>query len=49
MIEIIVNGETRQVTEGTTLDDLVEGRAVLWDITHEIATGHMGYELPVVG
>jgi hypothetical protein len=35
-------------SEIPTLDDLVEGRAVLWDITHEIATGHMGYELPVV-
>jgi hypothetical protein len=31
-----------------TLDDLVEGRAVLWDITHEIASGHLGYELPLV-
>jgi 2,3-bisphosphoglycerate-independent phosphoglycerate mutase len=31
-----------------TLDDLIEGRAVLWDITHEIASGHLGYELPVV-
>jgi 2,3-bisphosphoglycerate-independent phosphoglycerate mutase len=31
-----------------TLDDLLEGRAVLWDITHEIASGHLGYELPVV-
>jgi hypothetical protein len=31
-----------------TLDDLIQGRAVLWDITHEIASGHLGYELPVV-
>ena len=31
-----------------TLDDLIEGRAVLWDITHEIASGHLGYELPVI-
>ena len=31
-----------------TLEDLIEGRAVLWDITHEIASGHLGYQLPVV-
>jgi hypothetical protein len=31
-----------------SLDDLVAGRAVLWDITHEIASRHLGYELPVV-
>jgi hypothetical protein len=31
-----------------TLDDLIKGRAVLWDITHEIASGHLGYELPEV-
>jgi 2,3-bisphosphoglycerate-independent phosphoglycerate mutase len=31
-----------------TLADLVEGRALLWDITHEIATGHLGYDLPLV-
>jgi hypothetical protein len=31
-----------------TLEDLIEGRAVLWDITHELASGHLGYELPVV-
>jgi 2,3-bisphosphoglycerate-independent phosphoglycerate mutase len=31
-----------------SLEDLVEGRAVLWDITHEVATGHLGYELPLV-
>jgi hypothetical protein len=31
-----------------TLDDLVEGRALLWDITHEIVTLHLGYDLPVV-
>jgi hypothetical protein len=30
------------------LDDLREGRAVLWDITHEIASEHLGYELPTV-
>jgi hypothetical protein len=31
-----------------TLVDLREGRAVLWDITHEIATRHLNYELPVI-
>jgi len=31
-----------------TLDDLAQGRAVLWDITHEVATGHLGYALPIV-
>jgi 2,3-bisphosphoglycerate-independent phosphoglycerate mutase len=31
-----------------TLTDLVEGRAVLWDITHEIASSYLGYELPQV-
>jgi 2,3-bisphosphoglycerate-independent phosphoglycerate mutase len=31
-----------------TLANLRAGRAVLWDITHEIATSHMGYELPLV-
>ncbi len=31
-----------------TLQDLLEGRAVLWDITHEVATGHLGFELPLV-
>jgi 2,3-bisphosphoglycerate-independent phosphoglycerate mutase len=31
-----------------TLEDLVAGRAVLWDITHEVATGHLGYRLPLV-
>jgi hypothetical protein len=30
------------------LDDLVAGKAVLWDITHEIANRHMDYELPLV-
>jgi hypothetical protein len=30
------------------LDDLAAGRAVLWDITHEIASGHLGYDLPLV-
>lgn len=31
-----------------TLEDLAQGRAVLWDITHEIASTHMGYDLPRV-
>jgi len=31
-----------------TLADLVAGRAVLWDITHEIATSHLDYDLPLV-
>jgi 2,3-bisphosphoglycerate-independent phosphoglycerate mutase len=31
-----------------SLDDLLAGKAVLWDITHEVATRHLGYELPVV-
>jgi 2,3-bisphosphoglycerate-independent phosphoglycerate mutase len=31
-----------------TLDDLAAGRAVLWDITHEIARQHLGYDLPLV-
>ncbi len=31
-----------------TLADLTEGRAVLWDFTHEIASRHLGYELAVV-
>jgi hypothetical protein len=30
------------------LEDLAEGRAVLWDFTHEIASRHLGYKLPVV-
>jgi hypothetical protein len=30
------------------LADLLEGRAVLWDITHEIATRHLDYDLPLV-
>ena len=30
------------------LDDLADGRAVLWDFTHEIASRHLGYELSVV-
>jgi len=30
------------------LEDLAEGRAVLWDFTHEIASRHLGYELAVV-
>jgi 2,3-bisphosphoglycerate-independent phosphoglycerate mutase len=31
-----------------TLADLREGRAVLWDITHEIASSYLGYELTTV-
>jgi 2,3-bisphosphoglycerate-independent phosphoglycerate mutase len=31
-----------------TLDDLRQGRAVLWDITHEIASSYLSYELPLV-
>lgn len=31
-----------------TLEDLAQGRAVLWDITHEIASAHMGYEVPLL-
>ena len=31
-----------------TLQDLQEGHAVLWDITHEIATGHLDFDLPLV-
>ena len=31
-----------------TLDDLLHGRAVLWDLTHEIANAHMGYALPQI-
>jgi 2,3-bisphosphoglycerate-independent phosphoglycerate mutase len=31
-----------------TLSDLAEGRAVLWDITHEIAADRLGYALPHV-
>ncbi len=31
-----------------TLADLLAGRAVLWDITHEIATAHLGYDLPLI-
>jgi len=31
-----------------TLSDLLEGQAVLWDITHEIASGHLSYDLPLV-
>jgi hypothetical protein len=30
------------------MSDLLEGRAVLWDITHEIASGHLSYDLPLV-
>jgi hypothetical protein len=31
-----------------TLSDLLAGQAVLWDITHEIATRHLDYDLPLV-
>lgn len=31
-----------------SLSDLVEGRAVLWDITHEISSHYMSYDLPLV-
>ena len=31
-----------------TLSDLIEGRAVMWDITHEIVVNHLEYELPLV-
>lgn len=31
-----------------TLADLQEGRAVLWDITHEAASTFLGYDLPLV-
>jgi len=31
-----------------TLADLAEGQALLWDITHEVASGYLGYELPLV-
>lgn len=31
-----------------TLADLRAGRAVLWDITHEVATEHLGFDLPLV-
>ncbi len=34
--------------EMPTLEDLAQGRAALWDITHEIASTHLGYELPLV-
>lgn len=30
------------------LDDLRAGRAVLWDLTHEVAVGHLQYDLPLV-
>jgi hypothetical protein len=30
------------------LADLLAGRAVLWDITHEVASGHLNYDLPLV-
>lgn len=30
------------------LDDLWAGRAVLWDITHEVAAQHLDYDLPIV-
>jgi hypothetical protein len=31
-----------------TMTDLREGRALLWDITHEIASSHLSYDLPLV-
>ena len=31
-----------------TLADLLAGRAVLWDITHEVASSYLGYDLPLV-
>jgi hypothetical protein len=31
-----------------TLGDLAEGKALLWDITHEVASGHLGYGLPLL-
>jgi hypothetical protein len=31
-----------------TLEDLSEGRAVLWDITHEIAQQYLDYDIPLV-
>ncbi len=31
-----------------TLEDLRQGRAVLWDITHEIASSYLSYDLPFV-
>jgi len=31
-----------------SLADLADGRAVLWDLTHEIASRYLGYELAVV-
>jgi 2,3-bisphosphoglycerate-independent phosphoglycerate mutase len=31
-----------------TLEDLLAGRAVMWDITHEVVTGYLGFELPLV-
>ena len=30
------------------LDDLRAGRAVLWDIIHEVASGHLGFDLPLL-
>lgn len=30
------------------LDDLLQGRAVLWDLTHEVGRSHLGYDLPLV-
>lgn len=31
-----------------TLEDLAGGRAVLWDLTHEIAAGYLHYDLPTL-
>lgn len=30
------------------LQDLIEGDAVLWDLTHEVSSSYLGYELPMV-
>lgn len=31
-----------------TLSDLAAGRALLWDITHEVASGYLNYDIPLV-
>jgi hypothetical protein len=31
-----------------SLGDLAEGNALLWDITHEVASGHLDYGLPLL-
>jgi hypothetical protein len=30
------------------LEDLIEGDAVMWDLTHEVSSSYLGYELPMV-